>query len=61
MCLFEHIFKVTQPVKEAISIPSDYYQWTSYQCVTSYAGNLPIVLHHPLKSGIEITVFVTNK
>jgi hypothetical protein len=39
----------------------EYYQWISYQCVTSYAGSLPIVLQHPPKSRTELAVFVTNK
>jgi hypothetical protein len=39
----------------------DYYQRTTYQCVTSYPGSLPKVLRHPLISGIELAVFVTNK
>jgi hypothetical protein len=27
----------------------------------AYAGSLPIVLRHPLNSGIELAVFVTKK
>jgi hypothetical protein len=33
---------------------------TSYQCVTSYTGSLPMVLCHPLNRGIELAVFVTK-
>jgi hypothetical protein len=36
-------------------MPHDYYQRTSYQCVTSYAASLPTVLHHTLNSGTELT------
>jgi hypothetical protein len=39
----------------------DYYQQTSYKCVTSYTASLLVVLHHPLNSVIELAVFVTNK
>jgi hypothetical protein len=39
------------------------FLWSSdgYQCMTSYAASLPVVLHHPLNSGIELDIFVTNK
>jgi hypothetical protein len=32
------------------------FQQTSYQCVTSYATSLSIVLRHPLNIGIELAV-----
>jgi hypothetical protein len=35
----------------------DYYQQISFQCVTSYAASLPIVLRHPLHSGIELNMY----
>jgi hypothetical protein len=36
----------------------DYYQRTSYQCVTSYAASSSIILRHPLNSGIELAVYL---
>jgi hypothetical protein len=38
-----------------------YYQRTPYQCMTSYAASLPTILGHPLNSGFELAIFVTNK
>jgi hypothetical protein len=35
----------------------DYYQRTSYQCVTSYDGSLPVILRHPLNRGIELALY----
>jgi hypothetical protein len=32
----------------------------SYQCVTSYAASLPVVLRHPLNSGIELKMCFVN-
>jgi hypothetical protein len=35
----------------------DYYLRKYHQCVTSYAASLPIVLRHPLNSGIELIMY----